>query len=390
MSWFFSYLSGLLRIESLNIEVPRTQSLDTLSLWSPISPWQSHQSYSLTTIHILTTPKCTPPVQMPPQTPDLHIHLWLNVSNWLCSWYLQLHMSKTGKLQKILSNQCPPAVFSTSVKGTLPEIQRFLFRANVLELSLILLCLSDHTSDQQWILLALPSKYVQNAVIFYPPRLSLSDSSRFSLGLSQEFPYLVSWFQPFPSIFYSTHRTRVWSISNSDQVTSLLKSLPGLLITLREKAKVPILAWKAVHSLTLLWSSGLISFLPPSLSPSQPYPHLSVLWIHKALSCLQALLLLFPLPGKLFPQVPTWLTLWVPWGVCSKATVLVICCLALACCLSSCDILLGVDTPWVVFPRLPCLVPLAGWVQPLRSRRGMWPDKGADLSPPLCLPQAVS
>lgn len=64
----------------------------------------------------------------------------------------------------------------------------------------------------------------------------------------------------------------MWSISNSDQVTSLLKSLPGLLNTRREKAKVPILAWKAVHSLTAVWRSGALasspSSHPPSLLPS--------------------------------------------------------------------------------------------------------------------------
>ena len=84
--------------------------------------------------------------------------------------------------------------------------------------------------------------------------------------------------------------------------------------------------------------------LPPT--PSSPMPATPAsLCLNSPVTLLPNLPLLFPLPRTLFPRVSAWLTLWVPLGVCSKVTWLVTGHLALGYCLSSCDILLGVDTP---------------------------------------------
>lgn len=60
--------------------------------------------------------------------------------------YPRLHMRRAEKLDIPPKTQLPPAVFPASVTGTLPEIQRVLFRAEVVGSSLTSLFLSHHIS----------------------------------------------------------------------------------------------------------------------------------------------------------------------------------------------------------------------------------------------------
>ena len=221
-----------------------------------------------------------------------------------------------------------------------------------------------------------------------PLQRSLSDSSHFSLGLSQESPSLICRFLPFLSIFYLIRRTRVWSIAI--QIRSFLCSKPSRLShhTQRKGQSSCSGLETCLFSHLELWPQ----LLPPTPSNPMPATPASLCSLNSPGTLLPNLPLLFPLPRTLFPQVSACLTFWVPLGVCSKVARLVAGCLALGYCLSSCDILLGVDTPTPGLCLAGYLVlglRLAGFIcwEAGEESKNM---ERAELFPPLCLPQALS
>ena len=155
-------------------------------------------------------------------------------------------MPKTWKLQTFLPHRCPPTGSPPHLRAAFQRFRGFCSEQKSKSHLDSTLALRAHIRPAANSVGSSFKMCVECNHLPLPH--SLSDSSHFSLGLSQESPSLISRFLPFLSIFHLIHRTRMWSISNSDQIISLLKSLLDFLITLREKVKVPVLAWRAVYS----------------------------------------------------------------------------------------------------------------------------------------------